>query len=279
MDQAMSALGWGNKDPRTLLWNGQWVDPQTVNSPALGGVTYAGPADANGYIAGQAPQNATPSYMYGDSRAQPAAAPAPAPNPYMPTSSAPAPSAPQVSPGGMPNWWDQMSSAVTSTVNNNLQQKILPGIRQGFRATGGLGSSSQGILENRAVQDANSSIANALAGNYLQGQSINNSYNLGMGNLQLVNRNTDLSQQKLGADLWSMGNTGIGQIGSGLNQLGGQYQQAPWNVIGNANQAFTPYTGLGTTSSNSNAGGGLSGLLGGLLGGAQLANNWKLWGS
>jgi hypothetical protein len=262
--------GRSNGDPRTFLWNGQWVDPRTVNSAGMGGVTYAGPADSNGYIAGQGPQNAAPMPMYGNEQTTQA-------NPYLAqTASAPQTQAPaQQGNFANQNWWGDLTNAVTSGVNKNLQERIMPGIRQGMRATGGLGSSSQGILESRAVGDANSAIANALAGNFLQGQSVNNSYNLGQGQLQLGNRNTDLSQTALGANLFTQGANGLGSIGTGLTNLGGQQQQAPWTVLGNANANMTPYTGLGaSTTSSSQQGGGLAGLLGGLLSGGSLAKQW-----
>lgn len=267
--------GRSNGDPRTFLWNGQWVDPRTVNNPGMGGVTYAGPADTNGYISGQGPQNGSPMQMYGSEQSQS--------NPYLAGSSASAPAAPaqtQQNPNfANQNWWGDLTNAVTSGVNKNLQERILPGISQGMRATGGLGSSSQGILQSRAVGDANTSIANALAGNFLQGQSVNNSYNLGMGGLAAQNRNIDLNQTQLGANLFTQGANGLGSIGTGLTNLGGQQQQAPWTVLGNANANMTPYTGLGaSTTSSSQQGGGLAGLLGGLLGGASLAKNWNLWG-
>lgn len=270
MVDAMSALGWGNKDPRNFLLNGQWVDPRTVDSPALGGVTYAGPADANGYIAGQAPTGATPSYMGGGPSASlaswggntaPAAAPAPA----------------AASPGGTSSGggWDSMADAITRRVNSNLTGTVMPRIRSAAIAAGDFGGSRQGVLESNAIRDSTQALTDSLAGAWMQNKSLDNSYSLGQWQLQLGNRNADINQAQVGANLWNTGNQGIGNIGNGMNTIGGYEQSQAWNPLNNMANLLRNFTGYGTTEvSNSSQGGGLSGALGGLIGGANLAKQW-----
>lgn len=76
-DYSPASVGDGRNDgdPRTFLYQGKMVDPRTVQG--IGGTTYAGPADANGYIQGQAPANAQPAPTYSQT---PSPAPSPAAN-------------------------------------------------------------------------------------------------------------------------------------------------------------------------------------------------------
>ena len=73
-------------------------------------------------------------------------------------------------------------------------------------------------------------------------------------------RGQDQSGMALGANLYNMG------------------VQGPWNSIGNANNIYNNYSGLGSgaTTSTSQGGGGM-GMVGGAIGGAQMYNN--LYGS
>lgn len=247
-------------DPRTFLWNGQWVDPRTVNSAGMGGVTYAGPADANGYIAGQGPAGASPMNMYG----------APASTAPWGGNTAPAgvPAAPNA---GM----DAMMASITGRVNDNLMKNVMPRIRSSAIAAGDFGGSRQGVLESNAVRDSTQALTDSLAGTYLQNKSLDNSYGLGIGQLQLGNRNADINQTQVGANLWNTGNQGIGNIGNGMNTIGGYEQSQAWNPLNNMANLMRNFTGYGTTEvSNSSQGGGLAGTLGGLLGGASLAKQW-----
>ena len=72
-------------------------------------------------------------------------------------------------------------------------------------------------------------------------------------------RAQDFNELMGGAQLYNMGTNGF------------------WNPLNNANNIYGGYTGFGTNTSNSSAGGGWGGLLGGMLAGGSLANNFGWW--
>lgn len=184
------------------------------------------------------------------------------------------------------------ADAITNQVTQNLQRKILPGISGGAIAAGGYGGSRQGVVEANALNDANQGLSNALAGMYsqdwnaqqgrnLQQYGMDQSYNLGLGNLGLnaqnsqnnfytAQRGQDLQAAGLGASLAQMANQGYLNQGQGMYNVGSQYQNAPWQLIGNLNNAATPYTGYGSTSTVSQNTNPWVQALGGAIGGAQL---------
>lgn len=181
--------------------------------------------------------------------------PAAAPNPYMPSAGT-----------------DAMASAITNRVNDNLLKTVMPQVRGAAQAAGQYGSSRQGVLESNAVSDSSRQLADALASMYLADKGQNQSYNLGMGQLQLGNRQTDINGLQVGANLWDRGNTGTGNIGGGIAALGDKELQALRDLFGFATNNLSPYTGLGaSTVGTSSQGGGLMGALGGVYGGLNMA--------
>lgn len=197
---------------------------------------------------------------------------------------------------GLNPYLTKAQQAIASQVTDNLNRNIMPGLSSAAMASGNFGGSRQGVVEANALNDANRQIANGMANlsfnayesdanRGLQQQSINNSYNLGLGNLALGNtqadnsfytaqRGQDLQSTALGAQLMNQGNTGYLNQGQGVYNIGNSYSQAPWTTIGNYNGTMNPYTGFGSTST-SGTGGGASGVLGGALGGANL---WSMFG-
>lgn len=222
---------------------------------------------------------------------------------------------------------DQMFSSIEQQGTQNLNQNIMPNIRYGAQAAGGFGDSRQGIAEGNAIAQTQSAIAgqkaqagqndyNTFNSNALQKYGVDsnfsmgnaqmaNSYNLGMGNLGLINkqadqnfalgvgnlglntqnsnqnfytnqRGQDLSAIGLGASLTNQGNAGNLGIGQGISSIGNTQQQAPWTVINNANGVFGPYRDSGRGATSTESGSVAGGITGGALAGSQLA---KLWGN
>lgn len=183
--------------------------------------------------------------------------------------------------------------AITNQVTQNLQRNILPNISSSAMATGGFGGSRQGVVEANALNDANQGLSNALAGAYsndwnaqqgrnLQQYGMDQSYNLGLGNLGLgaqnsiqnfytAQRGQDLQQAGLGAQIANMGNQNYLNAGQGVANIGTTYQQAPWQVMGNMNNMINPYTPNGTVTTSQN-GNQWASAIGGAVGGAQLGN-------
>lgn len=158
---------------------------------------------------------------------------------------------------------------------NNYDRVTAPQIRYGAAAGGGYGGSRMGVMEANAQNDMNRGVNSAIAGllgnNWQQDQSR-------QVNSRDSNRNMDLSQAALGASLYGQGMQGQQGLNAGAYGVGQTQQQAPWQTIGAAGGAYSPFTGLGSSSTQtSQQGGGLQGALGGLLGGAQLANNAGLF--
>lgn len=179
----------------------------------------------------------------------------------------------------------QMADSIKSQVNDNLQRNIMPNISSGAQLVGGYGGSRQGVVEANALKDANQTLSNSLTNMYygdynnamnrqLQKYGMDQSYNLGLGGLQLGNRNTDLNAVQLGANLVNQSNQGYLGQGQGIYNLGLTAQQAPWQTVNGMNSATQPYTGFGTTTSNNNGSAG-AGFLGGAIAGGQLYNLYK----
>lgn len=174
--------------------------------------------------------------------------------------------------------------ALTSQITDNLRRNILPGLSSAAIASGNFGGSRQGVIEANALNDANRQIANGMANlsfnafesdanRGLQQQQINNSYDLGLGNLNnsfyTAQRGQDLQATALGAQLMNMGNANYLGAGSGIANLGTSQQQAPWQVIGNMNNSISPFTGFGSTTSSQNSNPWAS-ALGGAIGLGQI---------
>ena len=180
----------------------------------------------------------------------------------------------------------QMADSIKSQVNDNLQRNIMPNISSGAQLVGGYGGSRQGVVEANALKDANQTLSNSLTNMYygdynnamnrqLQKYGMDQSYNLGLGGLQLGNRNTDLNAVQLGANLVNQSNQGYLGQGQGIYNLGLTQQQSPWQTVSNMNSAVTPYTGYGTQSMTQN-GSAAGGALGGAVLGSQLYKNLGL---
>jgi hypothetical protein len=179
----------------------------------------------------------------------------------------------------------QMATGITSQINENLTRNIMPQIASGAQQVGGFGGSRQGVVEANALNDANKQAANALTGMYygdynnamnrqLQKYGQDQGYNLGMGNLQLGNRNADMNQMQLGANLFQQGNAGTLGQGQGMYNLGLTSQQAPWQAYQNFGNVAQPYTGFGSTTGTS-ADSPAAGFMGGAVGASQLYNIYK----
>lgn len=200
---------------------------------------------------------------------------------------------------GQSPWVNQTAQALTAQSNQNLMQNVMPGIRSGAQSAGQYGGSRQAIAEGVAAGNAQTGLNSALASLYgnaygqdqnaaLQNKSLDNSYNLGLGNLSLTNqgqmqnfytqqRQQDLQGVTAGANLYNSGNQGNLGIGQGQYTLGQTSMNAPANAISQYNSLISPYTGFGQSSTNTNSGGGgVQGFAGGAMAGAQIANNLGL---
>lgn len=191
------------------------------------------------------------------------------------------------------------ADAITQQVTNNLKRNILPGISSDAIAAGGYGGSRQGIAEGNAIGQTNQGLSQSLAnlygtnyqqdvGNALQGQSIQNSYNLGLGglanqlylgnqgqnqNFYTQQRQLDQSGAALGANLYGQGNQGYLGQGTGIYGIGSTQQQAPWNPLVNASNVYSPYSGLGGGQTQTQSGSPFAGAIGGAVAGAQVGKN------
>ena len=152
----------------------------------------------------------------------------------------------------------QMSAVIGQQIGDNLGRNILPQVRSGAQAVGGLGGSRQGVVEANALHDANQQMSNAITGMYygdynnqlnrqmqqyqtdanyslgmtnagINQQQVNNSYNLGLGQLALGNKSADNSYN-LGMGQLALGNKtadnsynlGLGQLSNQMNIAGMQ---------------------------------------------------------
>lgn len=187
------------------------------------------------------------------------------------------------------------SNAITQQANQNLNLGIMPGINSGAQMAGGYGGSRQGIAQGVAAGMTQQGITNSLASlngnawqadqsNQLQSKSLDNNYNLGLGNLGLgmqgqnnsfytQNRQLDQSGMRLGADLAGMGNTGLSNQGTDIYNTGATANQAGWGALNNLSGVVNPYMqGTGTTQMSGPAASTIGSAFGGAIGGAQLWN-------
>jgi hypothetical protein len=135
---------------------------------------------------------------------------------------------------------DDLQRRQQEIIGRSLQQT-----KGNFVGVGGLGGSRQGIAEADAITKG--------ADNFT-GQAANF-----MGGLY----NSD--QNRLRQD-WT--------IGSGLMNQG---VNTPFLPAQNASQIYSPFTGFGTTTNNTQQGGGWQGMVGGALAGASFGRNMGWW--
>ena len=220
-------------------------------------------------------------------------------NPYLSGSQGgytPQGGAPAAPAWGQSPWVNQTAQALTAQSNQNLMQNVMPQIRSGAQSAGQYGGSRQGIAEGVAAGNAQTGLNSALASLYgnaygqdqsaaLQNKSLDNSYNLGLGNLSLTNqgqmqnfytnqRGQDLNQAQLGANIYGAGNQGNLGIGAGQYNLGQTSMNAPAQAISQYNSLISPFTGFGQSNTTTGTtGGGAAGALGGALVGGNIASN------
>lgn len=179
------------------------------------------------------------------------------------------------------------------------------GSRQGVAQGLAIGQTNQGITNSLAnlygsayESDQNRATQQAMQQAALQSQQqiasmqdatqrygLGNSYNLGMAGIGLqdksldinnynTNRQLDLSQMGLGANLANTANLGLGAQGQQLYQAGYQQQQAPYQAIGQYANLLSPFTGLNQSQSQSTPGpSAIGSAAGGAITAAQL---WQL---
>lgn len=193
--------------------------------------------------------------------------------------------------GGQNAYLSQMADDIARRSDKSLGTS-LASIRGNSIGVGGLGGSRQGVAEGVAIGNSQDSLQGNLAN--LFGTDWNNSQNRNlqyygvntnaaltnqgqMQNFYTNNRQLDQSGQRLGADLYQMGNQGYLNQGQGVYQIGQTEQNAPWQVQTNANNIINPYTGSsGTTTTTGNSGGGTNAMVGGALSGMQIGKNLGL---
>lgn len=210
---------------------------------------------------------------------------------------------------------EMQANALTAASNKNLATNVLPGINSGAQAAGQYGGTRQGIAQGVAAGQAqtglNSALANLYSGNYatdtnagLQQQSIDNSYNLGLGQLGVTSqgqqlnynlglgglanqatgqnqnfystqRGQDLQQYQLGSNLYNAGVQGNVGLGQGMYNTGQTYQNAPLTAIQQYGSTISPYTGYGQSSTSTGSSSTLANTLGGATAGNALQNLWS----
>lgn len=169
----------------------------------------------------------------------------------------------------------QYGDALTQQSVQNFNQGVMPQIRAGAQAAGQYGSSRQGIAEGVAAGNASTGLGANLAQLYSQGYNTDTNSALQNksldNNFYTNNRQLDLSQYQIGANLTNQGITGQQNLGKGVYEGGNTYQNAPMNNLNNYSNLVNPYTGLnGTNTGTNSAGGGLTGALGGGMTAAKL---------
>lgn len=167
---------------------------------------------------------------------------------------------------GGPNanpYTDAMAGSIGDQMSRNLSRNILPQIRQGAMATGGVGGSRQGIAEGIAAGDTQNAYGNALT-NLYSGQ-FNQDRNYGLQNdqmdLNVYNANQNWMGQGQDRQLSALDK--LFQWNQGGIQNATNVQNTPLNYwqqfLGGATQAG----GLGGTSGQNLTGNPLLGALGG----------------
>lgn len=203
-----------------------------------------------------------------------------------------------------------MANSIAAQSNDNMQRNIMPAIRGGAIANGGLGGSRQGVVEANALNDQNRNLVSSLSGLYgnafesqqgrdlqrygmdqnaglaTRGQDLQrygmdqNAYLTGRGqdqNFYTAQRGQDFQGAQLGANLFQQSMDGMARQGQGLYQTGMQEQQAgflPYQQFANLLGGFT---GLNQTNTNStDTSGNVVG--GALAGGLTFAQLLRLFG-
>lgn len=191
------------------------------------------------------------------------------------------------------------AKALQDMSNQNLQQNILPGIGQGAQAAGMYGSSRQGIAQGQAIANAqtglNNSIANlygnayatdqnadlqrsslanqmsiASMNNATQNKSLDNQYNLGLGQQALGWGNLDSNNRQFGAQYGLQAQDYQNKWANNNALTANQIAQTPVNWFNNFSNNANQIAGQGGSTSQTNQGNPwLS-----ALGGAQLANQF-----
>lgn len=173
--------------------------------------------------------------------------------------------------GGQNPYLQDQADSIKTQFNQNLQEQVLPGLRDKFIGSGGLGGSRQGIAEGLAAGRSGQGLASALASLYgnsweqgqnrqLQLANINQQGGFAQRadelnrlnserNFYSTNRGQDLQQAGLAAGLLGQANQGFIGQGQGLYNLGTQEQNAPWQQLGAYSGLLQPYTQAGATNS------------------------------
>lgn len=187
----------------------------------------------------------------------------------------------------------QIAEGMQTQANNNLQRNILPGIRGGARAVGGVGGSRQGLAEGMAIGDTQAGLSSALGslfGSDWQGSQNRALQQYGMDqNFQLGNRGLDNQrysiegQQNLGNQgQWmnfynqnrQLDQTGA-MTGANIYQLA---NQGDWTGLKNSSDIFNTTAGNNVTQTNGGQqGGGWQGAVGGALAGGSFGRQMNWW--
>lgn len=172
--------------------------------------------------------------------------------------------------GGQNPYLADQAKAITTGFNRNLQETVLPGLRDKFVGSGGLGGSRQGIAEGLAASRSGEGLANAITnmyGNAWEGdqnravQYANIGTNANNAQMQndlnrlnsergfySTNRGQDLQQMGLAAGLLGQANQGFIGQGQGLYNVGTQEQNAPWQQLAAYSGILAPYQQAGATN-------------------------------
>lgn len=163
------------------------------------------------------------------------------------------------------------ANAMTDQAARLYNQTVAPTIDSQAQMAGGYGGSRNAIVQGQALGQINSGLQSGLANLY------NNAYQQDQ-NFYSNQRAQDLQGQALGSSLYSQGIQGQLSQGSGLYNLGLTQQNAPWNVMNNATNVMTPWSGLGasTVTTQTPYSNPLANGLGAGLAGYQFAKNLGL---
>jgi hypothetical protein len=201
-------------------------------------------------------------------------------NPYLPNPTR-SPYQPMAG-GGMPAggfsanpYTDWMASSIGGRLNQNLQRNLMPGIRNGAIAAGGLGGSRQGVAEGVAIGDTNRAYGDALAGLYSGQFNADRNYGLQSDALDLnvYNANQNWMNQGQQNQLGFLDRM-LGWNSQGLNTATNA-QNTPLNYYSQFTNLGTQLGGMGGTQSQNMQGNPWLGALGGALAGYDIYKNWK----
>lgn len=173
----------------------------------------------------------------------------------------------QPSGGGYGNY---SSNPYQTGVSNDIQRRVqemlgqsFAGIRSGAVGAGGVGGGREGVAQGIAATGA----ADSLAGNLANMNSAN--WNADQGRA-LTDQGQMLTFYNQGRQLDQSG-MDLGMKGLTLAQSGA------WGPVAGMTGATQPWSGQGTTTTNSQSGGGWQGALGGAIGGATMGRNMGWW--